>query len=61
MKYENIFENIDALFDSYVGVLADVCNIESPTADKAAVDECGRYFAEFAKDQRSRAFGRRDS
>jgi len=49
MQNEKLFKVIDDLYQTYLDVLEDVCNIESPTDDKAGVDECGRYFIEFAK------------
>lgn len=51
MRHEDIFSKIDELFQKYVDVLVDVCNIESPTNDKAGVDECGRYFINLAKEK----------
>lgn len=48
MSCEALFATIDSLYEKYVGFLADVCNIESPTSDKAGVDAVGRYFAEAA-------------
>ena len=49
MRHEDIFSKIDELFSEYTDVLVDVCNIESPTNDKAGVDECGRYLIDLAK------------
>ena len=46
---QNIFHEIDKLNDTYVDVWEDVCNIESPSKDKAAVDRVGDYFQELAK------------
>ena len=49
MKCREIFNTIDSLNESYVKIWEDVCNIESPTKLKAAVDECGEYFAAIAR------------
>ena len=46
---EKIFEKIDSLYDKYVRIWEDVCNIESPTASKEGVDAVGKYFADFAQ------------
>ncbi len=51
MKCNAIFDCIDSLNEKYVGVWEDVCNIESPTRDKAGVDACGEYFAELAREK----------
>ena len=37
------------MYDSYVKVWEDVCNIESPTKYKVGVDAVGNYFAEMAQ------------
>lgn len=49
MVCEKLFQEIDGLNEQYIGVWADVCNLESPTADKVGVDAVGRYFADRAK------------
>lgn len=49
MKCQQLFETIDELYDSYLDVWEDVCNIESPTHHKAGVDAVGRYFADRAR------------
>ena len=41
---KKIFDEVEKLKDRYVGILEDVCNIESPTSDKAGVDKVGEYF-----------------
>lgn len=46
-----LFESINALQEKYVSVWEDVCNIESPTNDKAGVDKVGEYFIALAKTQ----------
>lgn len=48
MKCERLFYEIDSMEDEYLRILEDVCNIESPTADKAGVDAVGEYFARMA-------------
>lgn len=46
-----LFEKLEELNKKYVKVWEDVCNLESPTADKAAVDEVGRYFIRMAEER----------
>ena len=45
----NVFFQIDKLNSCYIDVWEDVCNIESPSSDKAAVDRVGEYFIQIAK------------
>lgn len=47
----NLFNAIETLKEKYVSVWEDVCNIESPTNDKAGVDKAGEYFIQLAKTQ----------
>ena len=47
--YNEIFKGIDSLENEYIAFLDKVCNIESPTSNKAGVDEVGRCFIEEAK------------
>ena len=47
--YTDIFQAIDSMEKEYLDFLTNVCNIESPTADKKAVDEVGKLFIEAAK------------
>lgn len=49
MKHEKIFSVIDSLKEKYLGILEDVCNIESPTDYKEGVDGVGRYFIDLAE------------
>ena len=49
MTCGDLFDKIDFLYEDYVRIWADVCNIESPTIDKAAVDKVGKYFINLAK------------
>jgi len=50
MSCEKVFATIDALYDKYVKVFEDVCNIESPTLYKEGVDAVGKYFATLARE-----------
>ncbi len=49
MNCRDVFEKIDSLYDTYVQVWEDVCNLESPTSDKAGVDAVGNYFIKMAE------------
>ena len=49
MDCKMVFNAIDALYDKYVGIWQDVCNIESPTKFKQGVDKVGEYFITLAK------------
>ena len=40
-----LLRKIDELHAPYLNVLEDLCNLESPTADKARVDAVGSYIA----------------
>lgn len=51
MKCEKLFETIDTLYDSYLQVWEDVCNIESPTRNKAGVDAVSAYFIAMAQER----------
>ena len=46
----NLFSQVDALYQKYVSVLQDVCNIESPTDFKEGVDKVGNYFAALSQE-----------
>ncbi len=50
MKCEKLFEKIDEMYEYYLNVWEDVCNIESPTDFKEGVDKVGNYFIEKAKE-----------
>ncbi len=52
MTRELLMQKIDELYEQYLTVWEEVCNIESPTDYKPGVDAVGRYFAE-----RGNAFG----
>ena len=49
MKCEKLFATIDGLYKSYLDIWEDVCNVESPTQDKARVDAVGKYFSNIAE------------
>lgn len=51
MKCEKLFEVIDGLKEEYVGILADLCRIESPTDYKEGVDRVGEYIMAIAKEK----------
>lgn len=50
MQCEKLFETIDEMYDKYLDIMEDVCNIESPTDYKEGVDKVGAYFIEKAKE-----------
>lgn len=45
----NVLKEIDKLNSVYVDVWEDVCNLESPSKDKAGVDRVGEYFKALAE------------
>ena len=47
--FSRVSELIDEIYSEYIDVLIDVCNIESPTDDKAGVDRVGEYFKGIAR------------
>lgn len=47
---QNVFAQIDRLNDTYLNVWEDICNIESPSNDKAGVDRVSAYFREIARE-----------
>ena len=49
MNTEMVLNKIDELSEEYIGVWESFCNIESPTSDKAAVDEASEYILSFAR------------
>lgn len=51
MKCDALFRKIDELYEKYVSVWEDVCNIESPTACKKGVDAVCDYFVAMAKER----------
>ncbi len=50
MACKEVFDKIDELYEKYLDVLEDVCNIESPTICKEGVDRVGEYFIKIAKE-----------
>lgn len=48
MTDNRLFDEIDSLYEGFLKVWIDVCNIESPTDYKEGVDKVVDYFAEFA-------------
>lgn len=51
MNVQNVFDKIDALSQQYTHIWEEVCNLESPTEDKARVDAVGAYFLKMAEKQ----------
>jgi len=51
VKCEELFRTIDSLQDKYVAVWEHACNLESPTANKKAVDAVGEFFVSMASER----------
>ena len=49
MAHKKVFEKIDELNEQYIRIWEDICNMESPTADKERVDAVGAYFIKMAQ------------
>ena len=49
MQFPKLLQTIDELYPRYLDVLEDLCNLESPTADKALVDAVGEYILCWAR------------
>ena len=49
MACKQLFETIDRLYETYLTVWEDICNIESPTACKQGVDKVGNYAVAIAE------------
>lgn len=49
IRCKRLFEIIEELSDTYLDILEDVCNIESPTNYKEGVDAVGEYFLNMAE------------
>ena len=49
MSHEKYFEAIDSLYEKYLRVWEEFCNIESPTDCKSGVDACGDYMSRIAR------------
>ncbi len=47
---KKIFDKIDELTPKYLKFWEDICNMETPTMDKARIDAFGEYFIEIAKE-----------
>ena len=50
MSHKKYFEAIDSLYEKYLRVWEEFCNIESPTDYKAGVDACGEYMINIARE-----------
>ena len=50
MEKNVLLSEIERLYEKYLKVWEDVCNIESPTKYKKGVDECGQYFFDRASE-----------
>ena len=50
ISHKKVFAEIDALADKYIGVWEDICNIESPTNDKAGVDAVCEYTLDICRE-----------
>ena len=49
MQIEKLFARIDELYPQYLQIWKDICEIESPTANKAGVDAVGDFCVAFAQ------------
>lgn len=49
MKCTKLFEIIDGLYEKYLTIWEDICNIESPTDCKQGVDAVGNYAVNIAR------------
>lgn len=49
MKCEKLFEMIDRLYDEYLDVWEEICNIESPTRHKEGVDAAAKLLTDRAR------------
>ena len=48
--YTRVAQRIEILNNKYLKIWEKVCNLESPTEDKAAIDAVGDFFVEMAKE-----------
>lgn len=48
---EKLFREIDALYDKFLQMWIDVCEIESPSDCKDGIDKVGKYITDFAQAQ----------
>ena len=51
MLCKTVPETVDVLSQRYIAVWEDICNLESPTLDKAGVDAVGRYLENLAREK----------
>lgn len=51
MLCKTVLETVDVLSQRYIAVWEDICNLESPTSDKAGVDAVGRYLENLAREK----------
>ncbi len=51
MELANLRSVVDRLQTKYINIWEEICNIESPTMDKAAVDKVGEYCIRLAKER----------
>lgn len=49
MECKKLFDCIDGLYDKYVDLWTEICNMETPTMHKELVNRLGNYFLTFAK------------
>ncbi len=49
LSHTKTFERIDELYEKYLNIWEELCNIESPTKYKQGVDKAGKYVASIAK------------
>ena len=48
MQNKELFNKIDELYPKYLKIWETICNMETPTMDKARIDALGDYFINFA-------------
>ena len=51
MEASRLFAEIERLYPEYLKIWEDVCNLESPTRNKAAVDAVSDYFVRLAEER----------
>lgn len=49
MKQKALFDRIEALYEKYLTVWEEICNLESPTGSKSGVDGVGNYVIKLAE------------
>lgn len=50
MPHNKLFKTVDQLYEKYLTVWEEFCNIESPTNCKEGVDACGKYMSDKARE-----------